>query len=54
MNNLARIYNNLGQMQEAIELEEKVLEVRKRILGEENSNTLALISNLTSSYSNLD
>jgi hypothetical protein len=44
MNNLARGYSDLGQRQEALELEEKVLEAMKETLGEEHPNTLRRIT----------
>ncbi|MCJ1231588.1 hypothetical protein MMC12_008266 [Toensbergia leucococca] len=53
MNNLASSYSDLGRRQEAVELEEKVLKVRKRILGEEHPDTLTSMNNLASSYSDL-
>jgi hypothetical protein len=42
-----------GQWQDAVELEEKVLEARKRTLGEEHPRTLMSISNLASLYNDL-
>ena len=46
MGNLAMSHSNLGRLQDAIELGEKVLEARKRTLGEEHPGTLLSIYNL--------
>jgi hypothetical protein len=39
MGNLARTYWDLGEVQEAKKLEVQVLELKKRILGEEHPDT---------------
>ena len=41
MANLASTYRNLGQWEEAEELEVQVMETRKRVLGEEHDTNLA-------------
>lgn len=46
MGNLASSYSDVGRRQEAVELEEKVLEATKRTLGEEHPDTLLSISSL--------
>ncbi|KAF2793317.1 hypothetical protein K505DRAFT_244611 [Melanomma pulvis-pyrius CBS 109.77] len=46
MNNLASTYWNQGQWKEAEELGMQVLEIRKRVLGEEHPNTLLSMYNL--------
>lgn len=44
MHNLASIYLNQEQWKEAEELVVQVVETRKRVLGEENPKTLAMIN----------
>lgn len=51
--NLAVSYSDLDRRQEAMEMREKVLEARKRILGEEHPDTLTSMAHLATSYSNL-
>ena len=50
MNNLASTYRSLGQMNEAAELHEKVLEARQRTLGTEHPATLSSMYNLATTY----
>jgi len=52
MANLAAIYNNQGRWKEAEELEVQVLQMRKRILGEEHPFTLTSMANLAVTYRN--
>lgn len=51
MNNVAGSYSDLGRMQEAIDLGEKVLEARQRTLGSEHPDTLGTMHNLAICYS---
>ena len=53
MNNLALTYSDQGKLQEAADLEERVLEVRRRILGEEHPSTLTSMNNLAWTYESL-
>ena len=46
MDSLARSYGDLGRRQGAVELEEKVLETRKRTLVEGHSHTLTSMGDL--------
>ncbi|KAK3380825.1 hypothetical protein B0H63DRAFT_474432 [Podospora didyma] len=46
MANLASTYRNQGRWKEAEELGVQVMEIRKRVLGEEHPNTLASMANL--------
>ena len=46
MNNLAVIYSKQGQWEESEKLHLQVLEVRKRVLGAEHSDTLLSMYNL--------
>ncbi|KAH8834496.1 hypothetical protein DL96DRAFT_1580766 [Flagelloscypha sp. PMI_526] len=39
MSNLALTYRNLSKHQDALDLHERTLEMRRRILGEEHPNT---------------
>ena len=48
-----KVYVDNGQWLQAVELKEKVLEARKRILGEEHPDTLLSMGNLARSYSDL-
>jgi tetratricopeptide (TPR) repeat protein len=50
---LALLYQDLGQTNEAAELQEKVLEARQRILRHEHCDTLTAMSNLALSYRDL-
>jgi hypothetical protein len=52
MANLASIYRNQGRWKEAEELEVRVMETRKKMLGEEHSSTLTSRANLASIYRN--
>src|SRR5947199_5107426 len=52
MSNLASTYWNQGKLVEATELQEKVLEARRRILRDEHPDTLASMNNLASTYCN--
>ena len=53
MNNLAGTYHALGQMKEAAALHEKVLEARRRTLGDEHPDTLLSMNNLAGTYCDL-
>jgi len=53
MGNLAASYSDLGQRQEAVQLEEKVLKARKRTLGDEHPHTLLSMGNLEFYLTNL-
>ena len=46
MNNLANVLREQGQWQEAEQMHREVLEVRRRVLGQEHPDTLASMSNL--------
>jgi tetratricopeptide (TPR) repeat protein len=50
MNNLAETYWSLGQVKEAAELHEKVLEAMQRKLGMEHPDTLNSMNNLAGTY----
>ncbi|KZL79726.1 tpr domain protein, partial [Colletotrichum incanum] len=50
MANLASTYWNQGRWKEAEELEVRVMEMRKRVLGDEHPDTLTSIANLASTY----
>ncbi|KJZ69702.1 hypothetical protein HIM_10908 [Hirsutella minnesotensis 3608] len=52
MANLASTYRHQGRWKEAEELGVRVIEVRKRVLGEEHPETLISMSNLASTYRN--
>lgn len=47
MSNLSIRYGETGRRQEALQLSEQVLAVRKRTLGEEHPDTLVSIHNLS-------
>ncbi|KAH8834488.1 hypothetical protein DL96DRAFT_1676594 [Flagelloscypha sp. PMI_526] len=53
MSTLAWTYSDLGQHCKALELNEQVEKLRKRILGEEHPDTLASMSGLALTYSHL-
>ncbi|KAJ7205258.1 hypothetical protein GGX14DRAFT_458838, partial [Mycena pura] len=53
MANLATTYWNLGQFEEAKELEVLVLEQRKKLLGDHHPDTLTAMANLAATYWNL-
>jgi hypothetical protein len=46
MSNLAIMYSDQEKIAEAANLEEKVLEARRRILGDEHPHTLSSMGNL--------
>lgn len=46
MANLASTYWNQGRLKEAEELEVRVIETRKRVLGEEHPDKLSSMANL--------
>ncbi|MCJ1349153.1 hypothetical protein MMC31_007389 [Peltigera leucophlebia] len=48
--NLANSYLELGLYKEAMQLLQQILEVRKRLLGDEHPNTLKVMSNLAKSF----
>ena len=48
---IALVYSEAGRVQEALQLEEQVVEIRKRTLGEEHPDTLGSIHNLALRYS---
>jgi len=52
MGNLAGSYRNQGQWKEAEELEVQVMQMHKRILGEEHPFTLNSKENLAATYRN--
>jgi tetratricopeptide (TPR) repeat protein len=49
----ALVYQDCGRLQEAMKLEEKVVEAMNRTLGEEHPDTLTSMNNLAISYSDL-
>jgi hypothetical protein len=53
MGNLASTYCNQGRWKEAEELEVKVMDKRKRVLGQEHPDTLTSMDNLVSTYNSL-
>ncbi|KAH8806707.1 hypothetical protein DL96DRAFT_1764564 [Flagelloscypha sp. PMI_526] len=53
MENLAHIHSKLGQHQDALKLQERVLELSPRIRGVESMYTLACMSDLAATYSAL-
>jgi TRAP-type mannitol/chloroaromatic compound transport system substrate-binding protein len=50
--NLASTYWNQGWWKEAEELQVQVMQMRKRVLGEEHPHTLSSVANLASTYRN--
>ncbi|KAF6786572.1 kinesin light chain protein, partial [Colletotrichum musicola] len=52
MANLASTYRNQGRWKEAEELNVRVIETRKRVLGEEHPSTLTSMGNLASTFWN--
>ena len=50
MGNLASTYWNQGRLKEAEELQVRVMETTKRVLGEEHPDSLLGMSNLASTY----
>ncbi|KAH8822473.1 hypothetical protein DL96DRAFT_1819944 [Flagelloscypha sp. PMI_526] len=53
MNNLANTYSDLGQLDNALELTERVLKLRIQFLGEGHPDSLASMNNLATTYSAL-
>ena len=53
LNNLASSYSHLGHYNKALELQNIVYDLRKKILGEKHPDTLSTLHNLASSYSYL-
>jgi hypothetical protein len=53
MGNLATSYGNTGRHEDALELNEKVLELQKEMLGEDDPYTLMTMGNIASSYRKL-
>ena len=53
MNNLASTYRALGRTNDAMALQETVLEVRRRILAKEHPDTLTIMNNLALTYRDL-
>ena len=51
MGNLALTYSSQGRWKEAEELELQVIEIRKRLLGQEHLDTLISMGNLALIYS---
>lgn len=51
MANLVILYSDVFRLEDALVLQESILETRKRVLGEDHPNTLRHMANLTSSYS---
>ena len=45
-NNLASVYNSLGEYNQAKELHEKALTIRKKIFGEDHAHVAASYNNL--------
>ena len=52
MADLASTYKNQGRWNEAEQLEVQVLDMRKKLIGEEHSDTLTSMANLASTYRN--
>jgi len=52
MGNLASTYRNQGRWDEAVALEERVLEASKEVLGDRHPDTLSAMANLASTYTN--
>ena len=50
MDNLALTYWRLGRIEEAVDLQEEVLEKRRQILGVEHADTLTSMNNLSITY----
>jgi tetratricopeptide (TPR) repeat protein len=53
MNNLANTYSSLGRHNDALDLNQTVLNARKDVLGERHPDTLSSMSNLALTYSSL-
>jgi Tetratricopeptide repeat len=54
MESLGSTYRGQGRWKEAEELDERVMETRKRVLEEEHPDTLASMHSLVSTYIGLD
>jgi len=50
MNDLADLYMYQGKFASAESLHSKVLEIRRRLLGDKNSSTLTSMGNLSAAY----
>jgi hypothetical protein len=53
MGNLALCYSNLGHQQQAVKLQEQVLEKQKEILGSDHPHTVRSMEVLALSYGDL-
>ena len=53
LNNLAVLYDDIGNYQKALELQEKCYELRCKVLGEEHPDTLGSLNNLANIYNHL-
>lgn len=53
MNNIASTYSHLGRPQDALELQQKVLDARREVRGERHPETLTGMNNLATTYSHL-
>jgi tetratricopeptide (TPR) repeat protein len=53
MGNLAATYSDLGRHEEALKLQEEVLQLRREKLGESHPDTLTSMGNLAATYSDL-
>ena len=51
--NLASVYNHLGEYNQAKELHEKALTIRKEIFGEDHADVATSYNNLAGVYNNL-
>lgn len=51
--NFVLVYGEVGRLQESLQLTERVLEARKRTLGEEHPDTFDLMLNLANRYSDM-
>ena len=52
MSNLASTYRKQGRWKDAEDLEIVVMEMSKRVLGVEHTNTVCIMGNLASTYRN--
>jgi len=50
MSDLANVYSSKGKLQEAEALQQKTLEIQRRVLGPEHTHTLITMNNLALSY----
>ena len=53
-NNLASVYNSLGEYNQAKELQEKALVIRKKMFGEDHASVATSYNNLASVYDSLE